>query len=382
MPYSLTRRDLMRHSVAATAVAFASYPLAAFGFAADEEGELVPFLDPQPVRPDRPMLQWDQLRDWITPNEQFFAVSHYGVPAAADPWQLDIGGLVEKPCTLTLDDLKSRPKQEYTATLECSGNGAAPTFMGAVGNARWTGTPLAPILKECGPLSRGIEVVFFSSDQGTEKIREQEFPQSFARSLSLENALRDDVLLAYEMNGEPLSAPHGQPVRLIVPGWYAVAWVKWLSRIEVHDRRFMGRFMGRDYVTIRGEQRGDRTIWRETSVAELNVKSLVARVIKRKDGTLRISGAAWTDGTPLSSVELKIDGGDWLPAQLDREHQAKHSWTFWSYDWKDAAAGEHTLVSRATDEAGRIQPSADDDAIKLKRTYWEANQQYPRKIQL
>jgi len=182
------------------------------------------------------------------------------------------------------------------------------------------------------------------------------------------------------MNGQPLEPVHGAPLRLVVPGWFGISWVKWLTRIELLDRRFMSKYMAREYVTIRGEERDGKTFWRETSVGPMDLKSVVARVVRRKDGSLRVSGAAWTDGTPLQRVELKIDDGQWTPARLDRKQHAMYSWTFWSYDWKNAAPGEHTLVSRALDAEGRVQPAAEAPEIQLKRTYWEANQQWPRKI--
>ena len=142
----------------------------------------------------------------------------------------------------------------------------------------------------------------------------------------------------------------------------------------------MQRFMAKDYVTLRGQQQGDQIVYTQTSVGPMNIKSMVARAGRRNDGVIRISGAAWGDGTPLKSVELKIDDGPWTPAVLGE--QRKYAWTFWSYDWKGAVAGEHTLVSRAIDVKGRVQPSADDPWIKLKKTFWEANQQYPRKIKI
>jgi DMSO/TMAO reductase YedYZ molybdopterin-dependent catalytic subunit len=225
--------------------------------------------------------------------------------------------------------------------------------------------------------------VFFAADHGTEKIRGKDYPQNFARSLAITDALKDNVLLAYQMNGEPLPKDHGAPVRLVVPGWYGIAWVKWLTRIELHDRRYMGRFMGRDYVTIRGEQQGDDVIWRETAVGKMNLKSMVARVVRRDDGILKVTGAAWNDGAvPIRSVELKIDDGPWNAAKLGEGREAAHCWKFWSYDWRDAAPGEHTLVSRVTDAAGKVQPAAEDALIAMKKTYWEANQQYPRKIKI
>jgi len=251
-----------------------------------------------------------------------------------------------------------------------------------VGNVKWTGTPLGPLLRECGLKRDGIEIVFFGADQKTEKIRDQEYSQNFARSLSTQDAFHEHVLLAYEMNGQPLTAGHGFPLRLVVPGWYGIAWVKWLNRVEVHDRRYMSKFMARDYVTIRGEEEGGHTIWRETSVTRMNVKSLVARVVRLKNGDLRISGAAWSDGSPIKAVELQIDNGPWLRTQLDLKQKADYAWTFWACEWKNPVAGDHTLVSRAIDKQGRVQPSAEDPVIKLKKTYWEANQQYPRKIRV
>jgi DMSO/TMAO reductase YedYZ molybdopterin-dependent catalytic subunit len=299
-----------------------------------------------------------------------------------ETWKLGIGGLVSKPQTFSLEDLKARPRQEYTATLECSGNGASERFMGAIGNAVWGGTPLALLLEECGSQPEGIEVVFFGVDQGTEKIRGGEYKQNFGRSLSIQDVRKDGVLLAYEMNGKPLPKDHGAPLRLIVPGWYGIAWVKWLDRIELHDRRFLSRFMGRDYVTIRGEQRGDATIWRETSVGKMNLKSIVARVGRRPNGDVHVMGAVWNDGTALKGVQLRIDEGPWQETTLVEGMDSPHCWTFWSYYWKQPGTGEHTLVSRAIDVQGREQPAADDSTIALKKTYWEANQQMPRRIKL
>ncbi len=352
------------------------------GTGSDAE-ELIPFLDAQPIDPKKPMLKWDELTEWVTPTDHFFDVSHYGTAkVAADDWKLRIDGLVANPVALSLDELKARPRKEVTATLECSGNGAAASFMGAIGNARWAGTPLAPLLKEAGPMADAVQVVFWGADTGKEKVhKDMEFEANFARSLSMPEALRDDILLAYEMNGQPLSAGHGFPLRLIVPGWYGIAWVKWLARIEMVDRPFQNRFMARDYVTLRGEERDGRIVYKETSVGPMNVKSLVARVTRRPDGLVRVMGAAWTNGT-IKRVEVKVDDGDWVPARLDDRHIEPFCWQFWSFDWKDAKPGEHTVVSRAIDEKGRVQPAADDPAIKLKKTYWEANAQYPRRVKL
>ncbi len=377
----LSRREMLRGSVAFTALAFSQYPFSLLGFDDPSTDEtVVPFLD---VQPKSKMLHWQDLKSWITPNEEVFAVSHYGTAEVdAARWRLEISGLVRKPKVLTLADIKARKRKSIIATLECSGNSSNPGFMGAIGNVKWTGTPLAPLLKECAPLDRAIEAVFFGADEKIEKIRDKEYLQNFARALSTRDVMRDDVILAYEMNGQPLAPEHGAPLRLVVPGWFGIAWIKWLVRIELLDRRYMSKYMAREYVTLRGEERDGKTIWRETSVGPMDVKSMVARVMRRKDGSLRVTGAAWTDGAPLKAVELRIDDGAWVPVQLDLKQPSKYAWTFWNFDWKSPSSGDHTLVSRAIDAEGRAQPSVEDPPIKLKRTYWEANQQWPRKIRL
>ena len=381
--HSLTRRDLLRGGGAAlAALALARHPLSAFAFPGPEEGATVlPFLDKQTGKNG---IQWEKLSSWITPNPDVYVVKHYNEPKI-DPaeWQLELGGLVKKPAKFSLADIKSRRRKTVTATLECSGNNASAGFMGAVANVQWTGTPLAPLLREAEPFKRGIEVGFFAADGGKEEDRnKKEYTANFSRGLHIADAMRDDLLLCYEMNGEPLTPAHGAPVRLVTPGWFGIAWVKWLQRVEVLDRRVMSKYMAREYVTVRGEERGEKTAWRETSIGPILVKSMIARAEKLRDGTVRLRGAAWTDGTPLEKVELKVDDDPWQPVTLDKSQRSKFSWTFWSFDWKKPAPGEHKLVSRATDAEGRSQPTAEEGVIKLKRTYWEANQQWPRRIQI
>jgi len=382
--YGISRRDMMKGSVAVAALAFAQYPLSLFGGPEVDEGVLIPFLDPQPNV--KRQTRWAELTNWLTRSEDLYVVSHYNTPALqAGNHTLDISGLVRKPRTLTLDEIKKRRRRTITATLECGGNGMGPGFMGAIGNVKWTGTPLADLLEECAPLKRGIEVVFFGLDERTEKIREKEYPQNFARSLHINDARRDDILLCYEMNGEPLTREHGFPLRLVVPGWFGVSWVKWLNRIEVIDRRYMSRFMATDYVTLKGEERADKTIWRLTSVGPMNVKSIIARAVKLKDGTVRLTGAAWGDGTPLKAVEVRIDDGPWQAAKIDRTPKDKFTWRFFTFDWKAPTAGEHRIVSRATDVEGRVQPEPEpdpQDRRKWKKTNWEWNEQWPWKIRI
>ena len=380
-----TRRELLRGSLATAGLALGQAPWPMFAFPPPGDSEtVIPFLDPQPVNPERAMLRWSALTSWITPSEQLFVVKHYGEPEI-DPeaWKLEVTGLVRAPRAFALDEIKTRPRSEYDATIECGGNGVSPGFMGAIGNVKWAGTPLAALLQEAGLDPRATEVVFYGADEGTETIRGSEYKQNFARSLSVADALDPRVRLLYELNGKPLTKSHGAPLRLGVPGHFGVAWVKWLTRIEVTDRRFSGRFMARDYVTIRGQQQGDRTIWRETTVSHMKLKSIVARVVRRADSKLRVSGAAWNDGrTPLKAVDVRIDDGPWQEAVLGQGLESPYCWTFWHYDWRDPAPGEHTLVSRVMDADGNIQPTADDPEIKLKKTYWEANQQVPRRVRI
>ncbi len=380
-----TRRDLVRGSLAAAGLALGQAPWPMFAFPPPGDSEtVIPFLDPQPVNPDRAMLRWSELTSWITPSEQLFVVKHYGEPEI-DPetWRLEITGMVHSQKALALDEIKARPRSEYAATIECGGNGVSPGFMGAIGNVKWAGTSLGPVLQQVGLDQRATEVVFYGADEGTETIRGGEYKQNFARSLSVADAFDPRVMLLYELNGKPLTKSHGAPLRLGVPGYFGVAWVKWLTRIEVTDRRFSGRFMARDYVTIRGEQQGDRTIWREQTVSHMKLKSIVARVVRKSDSKLRVSGAAWNDGrTALQAVEVSIDAGPWRRAVLGEGLESPYCWTFWHYDWPNPAAGEHTLVSRVIDADGNVQPTADDPEIKLKKTYWEANQQVPRRVRI
>jgi DMSO/TMAO reductase YedYZ molybdopterin-dependent catalytic subunit len=176
------------------------------------------------------------------------------------------------------------------------------------------------------------------------------------------------------MNGEPLPIVHGFPVRLLVPGWYGVSNVKWLDRIDLSGDRLMTRFMARDYVTLMGKEVDGEIEWVETSVTRQRVKSVIARVTRLGE-RFTAFGAAWSDGTPLARVEVSVDGGGWQAATLDPA-QGPHTWTFFSFQTTGLAPGEHTLVSRATDELGRSQP----ENLELKQTRWENNELFVRTI--
>ena len=356
---------------------------------AAQGARVIPFLDRPPAAPEAAVkafgdlnkLDWQRLDDWITPNDQFFSVSHYNRPVISpEDYRLEIAGLVRHPKTFTLAELKRRPRQEVLFTLECAGNHGFDWFTGGIGTARWAGTPLAPLLEEAGLKPDGIEVVFFGKDAGEEEVRDVKMLQQFSRSLSVPDAMRPEVLLCYEMNGEPLPQQHGFPVRLIVPGWYGVANVKWLSRIEVMETRWAGRFMAKDYVTIREETRpGGETVWTQKVVGKARIKSVTARVTSQ-DGRYRIEGAAW--GGPIERVEVRIDDGAWAPATITHGQDKKYAWKFWNLDWTGVRPGEHRITSRAIDRDGNIQPSPDDPFLANKRTYWESNGQITRRIRI
>jgi DMSO/TMAO reductase YedYZ molybdopterin-dependent catalytic subunit len=385
---TMTRRDLMRSGTAAIAAYAVLQSARSAGAFPSRAGEVVVPWSDQPPPLDDPtvpvQLTWEELDSWITPNENFFAVNHFNWPQIdASTWRLQIDGLVRTPLSLTLDDLKARVRQDVAMTLECSGNHGFPFFTGGIGNAIWSGTPLAPLLQEAGLTDAAVEVVFWGADAGTielhDAIRDVSMTQNFARSLSVPDAMSAANMLAYEMNGAPLPPPHGFPARLIAPGWYGIANVKWLKRIEVRDRRFEGLLMGRDYVTIREEVHGGETVWAETSVGRMNLKSAPARVTRVEDA-YRITGAAW--GAPISRVEVRIDDGAWQQAAIDRTEEAPYAWRIWSLDWPNPAAGDHTVTSRAVDTAGNVQPAMDDPVIARKHTYWESNGQVTRHIRI
>jgi len=387
---AVSRRDfLIRGTSVLAALALSDSPLFAQILGVSEGEKVIPFLDQAPAPPDEAVRQygelntrnWEQLNSRITPNEDFFTVSHYNRPVLKpEEWRLHIGGLVERPTSLTLEQIQARPRQEVTFTLECGGNHGFNWFTGGIGNARWAGTPLAPILQGAGIKKNGIEVVFFGSDEGDEEVRGIKMKQNFSRSMSMEDALAPANLLCYEMNDEPLSPLHGFPLRLIAPGWYGVANVKWLKRIEVVDQRWAGRFMAKDYVTIREEERENgEVLWTQKGVGPALLKSVTAKVTM-KDGKHRIYGAAW--GRPIQRVEVRIDDGPWRPATIDRRQEHEFAWKFWQLDWEDAAAGEHTITSRAIDIAGQVQPAMSDPVIANKRTYWESNGQITRRIRI
>lgn len=388
-PTGISRRNFLKKGGGLLAtLTLLDSPFASQLWASTSGEQVIPFQDQPPPPPKEALQQygelskinWEKLGSWITPNSDFFDVSHYNRPMIRpEDWRLEIGGLVDRPRVFTLEEIKALPKQEEIFTIECAGNHGFQWFVGAVGNAKWTGTPLAPLLRQAGIQKKGVDVVFFGSDEGEEEVRNMKIPQNFSRSMSIDEALTPANLLSYEMNEAPLPHLHGFPVRLIAPGWYGVANVKWLKRIEVIDTRWAGRFMAKDYVTIREEPlENGQTMWTQKVVGRALPKSITARVTHRQ-GQHRIFGAAW--GGPIQQVEVRIDNGPWGQATIERGQEHEFAWKFWHLDWK-AQPGEHTIVSRAIDKAGRVQPAADDPRIAQKHTYWESNGQITRRIQI
>jgi DMSO/TMAO reductase YedYZ molybdopterin-dependent catalytic subunit len=385
MSRTLTRRDLFE-AVLTTTAALGVGGLPAIALA---QGEVVvPFTDVPPPAPPAPgappvppRFNPNELTNFIVPNDLFFAVSHYGVPQVdLSSYRLRISGLVERPLQLSLAELKSRRRVEFTVGFECSGNNNARGNP-LVGNARWAGVSLSSLLKDVGLKPNGRELVFFSADKGPEEITHgrgnAKVEQHFARGMDTESAMRADVLLAYEMNGEPLPVKNGAPLRLIVPGWYGVANVKWLDHIHAQDTRFVGRFMGRDYVTLKSETVGDETLWMETWVSRMRLKSTVAR-LTRNGNLLKAVGFALSDGTPIKAVEVRVDGGPWKQAEKWKANTPQ-SWQLFTYQWTGATPGDHTIVSRAIDARGEIQPEQDHPT---KRSQWENNGQFVRKFSI
>jgi DMSO/TMAO reductase YedYZ molybdopterin-dependent catalytic subunit len=387
-------------------------PARAFPAAAvDSGGVVVPWLDQPPPPPPaldgilaHPLV-WEDI-EYLTPNEKFFTVKHYNQPQlSAAAWRLEVTGLVAHPQRLSLADLKGKPRRAVTFALECSGNtNGAPFAIGLIGNARWAGASLREVLKKARPLEAGIEVVFWGADKGQVTIRDNTgvtgagltgtvaddgaggpdltITEQFARSMSVDDAMNAENLLCYEMNGAPLPPDHGAPVRLIAPDWYGVANVKWLTRIEIRDSRFQGRFMARDYVSIREEQRNGETVWTFTSVTHKRLKSAPAKVTRTGD-RYTFLGAAW--GGPIAKVEAQIDNGPWQATKLLRNpspttNRDDAAWSFWTLDWGTPAPGEHAVRSRAYDKDGNVQPTPEDPYLTSRRTFWEHNGQITRRV--
>jgi DMSO/TMAO reductase YedYZ molybdopterin-dependent catalytic subunit len=380
-----TRRNILRTGLAAAGLGIMGVPDWVMPALA-QGATVVPFLDfPETFNanpaPDRRMYDSRTLESFVTPKDQFFTTQHYGHPVIdAAAFKLYVGGLVNAPRSFTLDDLKKMPKGEVMFGFECSGNRAP--VQGLASNGKWTGVPLAALLKSVGLKADGREVVFLGADHGTEEVewRTQKYsldPQ-FGRSLPRDKALSAEPILAYAYNDEPLTRHQGFPLRLIVPGYYGVGNVKWLQEIQVQSDAYMGKYQARWYRTVRGEMINGEMKWMETAVTTMRLKSFIARVTKEASSH-KVVGVILNDGTPIKSVEVQVDGGAWQPATMDKQN-TKYSWKLFHYDWKGATPGEHTIVSRATDVNGVVQPT--EKELESKKSFLEHNAQHSRRVMI
>lgn len=303
------------------------------------------------------------LRYDVTPAGMHYLLIHFDIPEVRpEAWRLVVDGRVRSPLDLDLRDLQVRETVTRRVTLECAGNGRArlaprplsqPWLVEAVGNAEWTGTPLGPILQEAGVEDDVIDLVFTGADHGLQGDVEQDYQ----RSLSVEDAMRRDVMLAWQMNGQPLLPQHGAPLRLLVPGWYGMTSVKWLTRIEAVPDRFEGFQM----LAYREREHADdegvdvTRIYPRALMIPPGFPEFFTRTRIVDAGTVELRGRAWSGRGLIARVEVSTDGGaSWRDAVLG-EQPTPTEWAAWSVDW-NAEPGEHELVVRATDDAGNVQP--------------------------
>jgi sulfane dehydrogenase subunit SoxC len=309
-------------------------------------------------------MHLEGLRYDVTPPGMHYLVIHFDIPPADErTWTVEVDGSVDRSLTLSIDDLRSRPAVTRPVTMECAGNGRAlmppraesqPWLDGAVGNASWTGTSLTPILKEAGLRPDAVELVFTGADHGIQGDVEQDYQWGF----SLDDILRDDVLLAYEMNGQPLPPQHGYPVRLLVPDWYGMCSVKWLRRITAVTEHFDGFQLSSYRLRQDPDEPGERVT--KKAVRALMVppgfSDFPARRRYVDAGRCDLIGRTWSGWGHVAQVEVSVDSGvTWSDAELGPTPESSSSWRAWSFAWH-AEPGEHELVVRATDESGNTQP--------------------------
>jgi DMSO/TMAO reductase YedYZ molybdopterin-dependent catalytic subunit len=358
------RREFLRR---VAALPFAATALSGTRALAQQSGLIIRQKEPENLE-----FPFSALDSYLTPTERFFIRSHFAVPKLdAKAWRLKVEGAVERPLELTYDELLKLPSRTQPALLECAGNGRVflvPQVrglqweLGAVGNAEWTGVPLAAVLEKAGVRSGAVEVVLEGADRG--EVRDEPKPAGvipFARSLPVDRARQPEVLLAHQMNGTALSPSHGYPVRAVVPGWYGMASVKWLTRIIVIDRPFLGFFQSFDYTYWQRREDGPVVV----PVTELQVKAQVARPamheVVRAGTAYRMHGAAWTGDSEVTKVEVSTDGGKtWSEAKL-LDKPVRYAWRRWEHKLRSPdQPGRYTVMVRATDQRGQAQPAQRD----------------------
>jgi DMSO/TMAO reductase YedYZ molybdopterin-dependent catalytic subunit len=384
MDSQTSRRDVLKGSLAIAGLGVMGVP--AWALPSMAQGQtLVPFTDlPDEIvierTPDRRIIDVRYIDGPITPRDQFFTTQHYGHPAIdGSSYRLQVSGLVDRPLNLSLAELREMPSRELIFGFECSGNGGP--LNGLSSNGRWTGVPLRDVLERAGVQASAREFVFLGADHGEEEVEFRgstyKVDQQYGRSLRRDKALSDEPLLAYALNGEPLTAHQGFPLRLLVPGWYGAPNVKFLAEIHVQEDQYLGKYQARWYRTLKGEMVNGEMKWKETAISKMRLKSFIARV--STDGSrYDVFGVVLNDGTPIRSVEVKVDDGDWEPATLDPATNSKYSWKFFNYEWRGATPGEHTITSRVTDVNGQVQPTAED--LETKHTFLERNAQMARTV--
>jgi DMSO/TMAO reductase YedYZ molybdopterin-dependent catalytic subunit len=311
-------------------------------------------------------LPLEALRYDVTPPGLHYLLIHYDIPAVdAANWRLTVGGRVARPLTLDLAELRRRPARTVRVTMECAGNGRArldprpvsqPWLVEAIGTAEWTGTPLREVLAEAGVDPAAVEVVFTGADHGVERGVEQDYQ----RSLTVAEATRPEMLLAYEMNGAPLPPQHGFPVRLVAPGWYGMAHVKWLRDISVVDAPFTGFQQAVAYRFRRDADEPGEPVSRIRARALLippGYPDFMSRARIVRPGDLLLEGRAWSGQAPVTAVEVSTDAGaTWQPADLEPAGDHPWAWRRFTAGWR-ATPGHHVLCARARDADGAVQPT-------------------------
>ena len=307
----------------------------------------------------------EALRYPITPTGIHYLLVHFDIPDVdAVEWRLKVGGLTSTSLSLSLDQIKERPAVTVPTTMECAGNGRAhlapryisqPWHLEAIGTAEWTGTPLVGILDEAGVTDEALELLFTGLDRGVQG----DEVQYYQRSLTLEEARRREVVLAYQMNGEPLQPQHGYPLRLVVPGWYGMTSVKWLDSIDAINHHFDGYQMDSTYrYKLSSDDDGDPVNWIRVRALMVppGIPDFLTRTRLVQAGPVPLSGRAWAGQESVSRVEVSVDAGlTWSEAQLE-EQSTPFVWQGWNHNW-EASPGEHTLCVRATDASGNVQPA-------------------------
>jgi DMSO/TMAO reductase YedYZ molybdopterin-dependent catalytic subunit len=338
-------------------------------------GNDVKLRDGRIVRSEEPLnleMPFETVESFITPAKSFYVRTHFPIPKIdRDAWWLHVEGEVENPFAINYEELVKLQSLTIPVTLECAGNNrnflepkvkGVQWRLGAVGTAEWTGVPLSALLDRALVRPQAREVILEGTDGGI--LDDPKSPPGelrFARSIPLSKS-RADVLLAYKMNGSDLPAEHGFPLRAIVPGWYAMASVKWLQRIIVTDQPFTGYYQTIDYAYWK--RRGD--IAELTPLAEMQVKAEIAKPSQGEsipaNSSVRVYGAAWASDGEIAKVQLSTDGGStWSEATLLGESKP-NAWRLWEFNWQTPAPGKQTLVARATDSFGQTQPVHRDPA--------------------